>query len=84
MTILEIARLDKHDTLSYRKARLDKHDTLSYQKARLDKNLTSFRFLPFGFWLAPKSLNRPLFALLSGRFSRTHDFVARSNPREPK
>ena len=40
--------------------------------ARLDKNLTSFRFLPFGFWLAPKSLNRPLFASLSGRFSRTH------------
>ncbi len=60
------------DTLSYQKARLDKPNALFYQKARLDKNLTSFLFLPFGFWLAPKSLNRPLFALLSGRFSRTH------------
>ena len=52
MTILGIARLDKHDTLSYQKARLDKPNTLSYQKARLDKNLTSFRFLPFGLRLA--------------------------------
>jgi len=40
MTILGIARLDKHDTLSYQKARLDKPNTLSYQKARLDKHDT--------------------------------------------
>ena len=40
--------------------------------ARLDKILISFRILPFGFWLAPKSLNCPLFASLSEQFSRTH------------
>ncbi len=37
--------------------------------ARLDKTLTSFRILPSGFWLAPKSQICSLFTSFTEQFS---------------